>query len=190
MGKIDHQNRPDIIGMHCKHNSSVPRIFFGEGGVQQIQLETVGGQREGRSGGGSPLIKVPLNLQMSETRILISLLQMYFPRNRKFGSALSKLLSFGVEPPNPTPVRHWCATHKCSSMAPQLLTGQGLLTVEDSRSHSDTPHPVWLVWSSDQPDAKTSTWQHTTLIREKHPCPGGIRTHNPSMREATDPPTS
>jgi len=23
---------------------------------------------------------------------------------------------------------------------------------------------------SDQPDAVTSTWQHTTLIRDKHPC--------------------
>jgi len=24
---------------------------------------------------------------------------------------------------------------------------------------------------SDQPDAETSTWQHTTLTRDRHPCP-------------------
>jgi hypothetical protein len=48
-------------------------------------------QRERESGGGSPLFRVPLNLQMSEARILIRLLQMYYPQNREFGSALSKL---------------------------------------------------------------------------------------------------
>jgi len=35
--------------------------------------------------------------------------------------------------------------------------GQGLLLIEDSRSHSDTPHSVVLLWTSDQPDAETST---------------------------------
>jgi hypothetical protein len=42
--------------------------------------------------------------KMSETRILVRLLRMYFPRNWEFGSALSKLWNFGgggVEPPNP-----------------------------------------------------------------------------------------
>jgi hypothetical protein len=37
------------------------------------------------------------------------------------------------------------------------LVGQGLLNVEASRSHSDTPHSVGLLWTSDQPDAETST---------------------------------
>jgi hypothetical protein len=32
---------------------------------------------------------------MSETRILIRLLWIYFPRNWEFGSALSKILNFG-----------------------------------------------------------------------------------------------
>jgi hypothetical protein len=34
---------------------------------------------------------------------------MYFPRNWEFGSALSKLRNFGggVNPPNPSSVRHW-----------------------------------------------------------------------------------
>jgi hypothetical protein len=41
-----------------------------------------------------------------------------------------------------------------------LWLGLGLLIVEVSRSHSDTPHSVWLPWKSDQPVADTSTWQH------------------------------
>jgi hypothetical protein len=36
----------------------------------------------------------PLNLQMSETHILVRLLQMYFPRNWKFGLTLSFIHSF------------------------------------------------------------------------------------------------
>jgi hypothetical protein len=40
-----------------------------------------------------------------------------------------------------------------------------------SRSHSlDTSYSVRLLWTSDQPDAGTSTWQHTTLTRDRHPC--------------------
>jgi len=42
-------------------------------------------------------------------------------------------------------------------MAQQLLVGQGLLIIEASRSHSDTPHSVGLLWTSDQPAAETST---------------------------------
>jgi hypothetical protein len=30
----------------------------------------------------------------------------------------------------------------------------------------DTPHLVGLLWTSDQPVAETSTWQHTTLTRD------------------------
>jgi hypothetical protein len=51
------------------------------------------------------------------------------------------------------------------------LVGQGRLIVEASRSHSDTPHSVGLLWTSDQPDTETSTWQHTTLTRARYPCP-------------------
>jgi len=64
--------------------------------------------------------------------------------------------------------------------------GQGLLIVEDPRSHSDTPHMVGLLWRSDQPKAETSTWQHTTFTRKRHPCAGGIGTHNPSKRVTAD----
>jgi len=66
-------------------------------------------------------------------------------------------------------------------MVQQPLVGQGLPIIEDSLSHSDT------LWTRDQPDAETSTSQHTTLVRDKIPLPGGIRTHNPSKRGAADP---
>jgi hypothetical protein len=35
--------------------------------------------------------------------------------------------------------------------------GQGLLIIEASLSHSDTPHSVGLLWTGDQPDDETST---------------------------------
>jgi len=72
-------------------------------------------------------------------------------------------------------------------MAQQPLLGQGLLIVEASWSHSDTPQSVRLLLASDQPDAETSTWQHTTIQTERHSCHrGGIRTLNPSKRVAAD----
>jgi len=55
-------------------------------------------------------------------------------------------------------------------MARQLLACQGLVIIEPLPSRSDTPHSVGLLWTSDQPDAETSTWQHTTLTGNKHPC--------------------
>jgi hypothetical protein len=64
-------------------------------------------------------------------------------------------------------------------MAQQPLVGQGLLTVEASRSHSDTPHSLGLCWTSDQPEAETSTWQHTTHTRG---CPR--RNSNPQSSQA------
>jgi hypothetical protein len=56
------------------------------------------------------------------------------------------------------------------------IIGQGLLTVEASRSHSDTPHSVEILWTGDQPDAET----YKSLT-------SGIRTLNPSSRAADDP---
>ena len=47
------------------------------------------------------------------------------------------------------------------------LVGQNRL----SRSHSDPPQSVGLLWTSDQPDAETSIWQHTTITTDRHPCP-------------------
>jgi hypothetical protein len=42
-------------------------------------------------------------------------------------------------------------------MGQHPLVGQGLLIFEASRSHSDTPHSLGLLWTSDQHDAYTST---------------------------------
>ena len=36
--------------------------------------------------------------------------------------------------------------------------------------HNDAPQSVGLLWTSDQLVAQTSTWQHTTLITDRHPC--------------------
>ena len=63
---------------------------------------------------------------------------------------------------------------------------QGLLSVEDPRSHSDTPHSAGLLWESDQFDTETDTRQHATLTRDIH-TPGWIRTHTPNKRAAADP---
>jgi hypothetical protein len=68
-------------------------------------------------------------------------------------------------------------------MAQQPLVAQGLLVIEVSLSHSETSHSVGLLWASDRPVAETSTWQQTTLTRDKH-TPSGIRTPHPSKRAA------
>jgi len=49
--------------------------------------------------------------------------------------------------------------------------GLGLLFVDVLRLHSGTPRSVGLLWTSDQPVAQTSPWQHTTLTTDRHPCP-------------------
>jgi hypothetical protein len=73
----------------------------------------------------------------------------------------------------------------CSSpRSPQW--GQGLLIAEASRTHSNTAQWVGLLWTNEQADAETSTWQHTTLRRYSYPALGGIRTRNPSNRSAAD----
>jgi len=55
-------------------------------------------------------------------------------------------------------------------MAQQPLVGQGLLIIEASRSHLHTPHSVGLLRTSDQLHTGTSTWQNTTLTRDRQPC--------------------
>jgi len=60
-------------------------------------------------------------------------------------------------------------TMELQSPPPQL--GQGLPLIEDSLSHTDTPYSVEPLWTNDQPDAETSTWQHTSITKDRHPCP-------------------
>jgi hypothetical protein len=79
-------------------------LLSGGGGCSTNSGED-SGQRKRVSGGSNP--GVPLNLQMNETRILITLLRMYIARNWEFGSALSKLRNLGAfesqNPPLGTP---------------------------------------------------------------------------------------
>jgi hypothetical protein len=44
-----------------------------------------------------------------------------------------------------------------TTKAQQPPVGQGLLIIEASQSHSDTPHSVGLLWTSNKPEAETST---------------------------------
>jgi hypothetical protein len=62
-----------------------PEMFSG-GGVQKNQLMTEG-RENGELGAVAPESGVPPNLQMSETRILIRLLRIDFPRISEFGPA-------------------------------------------------------------------------------------------------------
>jgi len=69
-----------------------------------------------------------------------------------------------------------------SSILRHPLVGQSLVVVEPSRSHSVSLHSVGLLWRSDQPETETSTWQHTTLRRDKYPC--NRRDSNPHIQKA------
>ena len=60
-------------------------------------------------------------------------------------------------------------------MMRQPSVGQGLHIVEASRSHSDTPHSVGRLWTSNRLDEETYTWQQTTLTETDIYTPGGIR---------------
>ena len=65
-------------------------------------------------------------------------------------------------------------------MAQLPLQPQGLIIIEASRSHSDTPQSVELLWASDQPGAETYTQKDIDAT-------GGIQTCNGSKRAAADP---
>ena len=67
-------------------------------------------------------------------------------------------------------IKHKAPSIKVIFCGSTALVGQGLLIVEISRSHSDTPQSVGLLWTSDRSVAVTSTWQHTTPTRDRHPC--------------------
>ena len=58
----------------------------------------------------------------------------------------------------------------------------GLLIIPNSRSLFATPQSVGLLWTSDQPDAETSTWQHTTVKRDRNAWPR--RDSNPQSHQA------
>ena len=68
-------------------------------------------------------------------------------------------------------------------LAAQPLVGQGLVVIEESRSYSDTPLSVDLLWTTYQPDLTTLNTQHS---KETHVhVLDGIRTRLPSNGAAT-----
>jgi hypothetical protein len=77
-----------------QHQWRTQEFFFRGVGGQQIQLGSEG-REKGDLGAVASWSGVPLNLQMSETRIHIRLLRMYWPRNWKFGTALPERRHFG-----------------------------------------------------------------------------------------------
>jgi hypothetical protein len=66
-------------------------------------------------------------------------------------------------------------------MMQQPLMGQDLLFTEATRSHSDTPHSVGILWTNDEPDAETSTWQHQALTRDIY-APAGFEPAVPASK--------
>jgi hypothetical protein len=77
-------------------------------------------------------------------------------------------------------------TTHCGCIFHSHVEGFSLLIQEVSWSHTTTRQSVVLLWASYQSVAEISTWQHTTITTDKHPCPSGIRTHNLSGRAAVD----
>jgi hypothetical protein len=69
-------------------------------------------------------------------------------------------------------------------MMQQPLVGQVPFIIDASRSHSDTPHSVGLLWPRDLPIAEISTSQQSQETNVQ--ASGGIRTRNPSNRLAAD----
>ena len=93
--------------------------------------------------------------------------------------------SFTIKSSSFFKIRYSVPSLSLSPVAQQPLVGQGLLFNGASRAHSDTPHWVGLLWTSDQPVAKTYNTQHSqeTGIHAT----GGFRTRNLSKRAAADP---
>jgi len=72
--------------------------------------------------------------------------------------------------------------------ARQPLIGQGFLIVEALRSHSDTPHSVGLLWTSDQLVAEADTYtthnKHKRGTSTNSIALGGTRNRHPSNQVA------
>jgi len=76
-------------------------------------------------------------------------------------------------------------------MAQQTLVGQGLDIIEASRSHSVKRTTVGRIpLTSEQLSAGTSTWQHTTITRDRHPfepaIPTSERLHTHALKRAAN----
>jgi len=69
-------------------------------------------------------------------------------------------------------------------MTQQPLDDKGLLIVVASRSHSDTPHSVGLLWASDHPTQGPLPDNIQLSQQTNIHTPGGIQTRNPSKLAA------
>jgi len=110
---------------------------------------------------------------------------------------MKRFMWFVLQPKSATEIGWWRLNQDLKKYNKELriyffngwtaLVSIGILSFEVPRSHSDTSHSVGLFWTSDQPDAETSTWQHTPLTTDRHPCPLRDSKPNPSKRAAADP---
>jgi hypothetical protein len=80
-----------VSGMDLPYLQWRTQEFWGGGSTNSVQDR---GRENGDLGAVALYSGVPLNLQISETCILIRLLRMNFPWNWEFGSGLSKLRNF------------------------------------------------------------------------------------------------
>jgi len=72
------------------------------------------------------------------------------------------------------------------SIAPEPLVSKTLFINNASWEHSNTPHWVTVLWTSDQPDKETSsTWQYSKQTGLQ--ASSGIRTRSPNKRTASLP---
>ena len=86
-------------------------------------------------------------------------------------------------------ISHWCHAawfNGINSLSIRHL--QPLrVWVASEITHKNAPQSVGILWTSDQPVAETSSWQHTQHSqRTTIHAPGGIRTHNLSKQSAVD----
>ena len=66
------------------------------------------------------------------------------------------------------------------SMAQQPLLGHGLLIIEVSQSHSDTPQSVVILWMTYQPVEDLCLTKHNTHNRETSVSPAGFEPTTPA----------
>ena len=102
--------------------------------------------------------------------------------NEAFISTWNRIgLEFSPSPKN---------VHNLDSPPPRRKNSQLARSSSLSRPHDhiqlDAPQSVGLLWTSDQPNAETSTWQHTTVTTDRYHASGGIRNRNPSKKEVRD----
>ena len=74
----------------------------------------------------------------------------------------------------------FCVT--CATAPP--TSGPGPLPYRGLQiTHNNAPHSIELLWASDQLDAETSTWKHTSVTTDRHFCTR--RDSNTKSQQAT-----